>query len=778
MAKPILNENMEKAQTESNLSITSNDIEIKLNKEFLMELQKNIYHRTYNEDVVDYIAKVLKMVDLIYVPGVDSHQLRMKVFPLSLADDAKEWWISEGDGKITTWEELVETFFYRFYPESYDGEDEMLDEGDKWGIDPLEFLSNMNASFKNHKKVDGRTKKSDTEKEDEQSPKKRKYRNTSNPIDEQPNKRMYKAEKSEAIKYSLGPSEEYIVIRGYEFDIWERNEDNLSITYQDIFQKKDDGWMVLRSKEISTNIGGEFTKSGDHEALIARGVVDALAEIKANRTNKNGDDNHDSGIGSRRTERAVRECNYSDSLKCQPLNFKGTEGVVGLTQWFEKMEYVFHISNGTVTCQIKFSTCTLQGKALMWWNSHIKTVGHHVAYVKTWKALKKMMTDKYCLRGEIKKLEIKLWNLKVKGTNVESYSQRFQVLALMCNRMFPKESDEIEKYNGGLPDMIHGSVMASKPKTMQDAIEFTIELIDQKIRTLAERQAENNRKFEDTSRNNQNQQQPFKRHNVAHAYTVRPGEKKPYGGSKPLCPKCNNHHDEKCAPKCTNCKRTGHSAQDCRSQPAAANNNQRAQGNRAENGNVVARAYVVGTAGKNLDANVVTGMFLLKNRYASILFDTSADRSFVSTAFSSLIDIIPTILDHGFDVELADDRIIWVNTLIRGCTLNFLNHPFNIDLIPVEMGSFDVIIGIDWLSKYHAVIVCDEKLVRVPFGNEILIFRGDRSDYGHESRLNIISCTKTQKYLLKGCPIFFAHVTTKKTENKSKEKRLKDILIV
>ncbi|GJV89204.1 mitochondrial proton/calcium exchanger protein-like protein isoform X1 [Tanacetum coccineum] len=99
------------------------------------------------------------MVDLIFVPGVDSHQLRIKVFPLSLADDAKEWWISEGDEKITTWEELVKKFFCRFYPKSYDREDEMLDEGENWGIDPLEFLSNINTSFKYHKKVDGRTQK-------------------------------------------------------------------------------------------------------------------------------------------------------------------------------------------------------------------------------------------------------------------------------------------------------------------------------------------------------------------------------------------------------------------------------------------------------------------------------------------------------------------------------------------------------------------------------------------------------------------------------------------
>ncbi|GJU92189.1 putative reverse transcriptase domain-containing protein [Tanacetum coccineum] len=331
-----------------------------------------------------------------------------------------------------------------------------------------------------------------------------------------------------------------------------------------------------------------------------------------------------------------------------------------------------------------------------------------------------------------------------------------------------------------LPDMIHGSVKASKPKTMHEAIEFATKLMDQKILTLAERQAEKKRKFEDTSQNNQNQQQPFKRSNVARDYTAGPGEKKPYGGSKTLCPKCNYHHDGQCAPKCTNCKRICHLARDCKSRPVAANNNQRAQGpnqrvltcfecgaqghfrsdcpklkngnqgNRAGNGNAVARAYAVGTAGTNPNSNVVTGTFLLNNRYALILFDTGADRSFVSTAFSSLIGIIPTTLDHGYDVELADGRIIWVNTLIRGCTLNFLNHPVNIDLMPVEMGSFDVIIGMDWLSKYHAVIFCDEKIVHVPFGNEILIFHGDGSNNGHASRLNIKSCTQNTKVFAEG----------------------------
>ncbi|GJW53147.1 reverse transcriptase domain-containing protein [Tanacetum coccineum] len=196
------------------------------------------------------------------------------------------------------------------------------------------------------------------------------------------------------------------------------------------------------------------------QKMIDQGVTAALAARYANRS-RNGDDNHTSRTGVRRTERVARECTYLDFMKCQPLNFKGTEGVVDMIQWFEKMETVFSISNYSVENQIKFSTCTLLVGALTWWNSHVRTVGHDVAYAMTWIDLKKKMTGKYCPRVEIKKLEAELWNLKV------------------------KESDKIKRYVGGLPDMIYGSVVASKPKTMQEAIEIATELIDKKIRTFS-----------------------------------------------------------------------------------------------------------------------------------------------------------------------------------------------------------------------------------------------------------------------------------------------------
>ncbi|GJZ88184.1 reverse transcriptase domain-containing protein [Tanacetum coccineum] len=299
------------------------------------------------------------------------------------------------------------------------------------------------------------------------------------------------------------------------------------------------------------------------KALIDQGVADALASCDVDRS-QNGEDNHDSRTGVRRQAPFDRECTYPDFMKCKPLYFKGTEGVIKLTQWFKRMETVFHISNCTVENQIKFATCTLLGSALTWWNSHVRTVGHDVAYAMTWTNLKKKMTDKYCPRGEIK-------NLK----------------------------------------------------------------------------ADNKRKFNDTSKHNQNQQQPPKRQNMAHAYTedlnlcalnatiTMMGNVLPNATSSTelaIWPETVGGHFKKHCLKLKNIN----------------------QGNQDGVGNAVARAYAVGATRTNPNANVVMGTFLINNHYASILFDTGANRSFVSTAFSSLIDIIPITLDYGVDVELAD----------------------------------------------------------------------------------------------------------------------------
>nr|GEY94645.1 reverse transcriptase domain-containing protein [Tanacetum cinerariifolium] len=401
--------------------------------------------------------------------------------------------------------------------------------------------------------------------------------------------------------------------------------------------------------------------------------VQAMIDQALLRNSTNRDGSHSSYGDTRRNVQTARPCLYANFMKCKPLNFKGTKGI------------------------------------------------------------KKMM-DKYCPMSEIKKLEIKLWNLKVKGNDVPTYTDRFQELTLICTKFVANEPEKIDKYISGLPDNIYGSVNASKPKTLDETIELANDSMDQKLRTYAERISGNT--------------------NVANA----PKENKEI-------PKGNG---------CFECGVPGHFKKDC---PKLKNKN---EGSVNAQGwvYVVGNAEKKGNASRDSDSNVVTGTFLLNNRYASILFYTGADRSFISTEFSSLIDIVLTSLGNTYDVELADGKIVRVDTIIQGCTLNFLNHPFDIDLMPVELGSFDVIISMDWLRRYHAMIVCDEKLVRIPYGNEALIFHGDESNVKREYRLTIISCSKAQEYMTKGCQIFLAQISTKKEEDKSEGKQLKDVPII
>ncbi|GJR27929.1 reverse transcriptase domain-containing protein [Tanacetum coccineum] len=321
-------------------------------------------------------------------------------------------------------------------------------------------------------------------------------------------------------------------------------------------------------------------------------------------------------------EMAGMEMVRMDFMKCQPLNFKGTKGVVGLIRWFEKMETVFHISNCPEKSQVKYATCTLLNSALTWWNSHKRTIGTEAAFAMSWRELMKLMTEVYCPRNEIQKMETELWNLT----------------------MGLEEEDRVEKFIGGLPDNIQGNVIATEPTKLQDVIRIANNLMDQKLKGYAVKNAENKRRLEVNKRDNRGQQPPFKRPNV--------GLKDQNRGNK--------------------------------------------AGNKNGVGEARGKAYVLGGGDANPDSNVVKGTFLLNNHYALILFDSGSDISFVSITFSTLLDITPDTLDVSYAVELANGRISETNTILRGCTLGLLGHPFNIDLMSVELGSFGAIIDMDW----------------------------------------------------------------------------------
>ncbi|GJS50446.1 putative reverse transcriptase domain-containing protein [Tanacetum coccineum] len=303
-------------------------------------------------------------------------------------------------------------------------------------------------------------------------------------------------------------------------------------------------------------------------------------------------------------------------------------------------------------------------------------------------------------------------NLKVKEYDVVSYTQRFNELALMCPRMVEPKRVKVDTYIQGLTDNIMGEVTSFKPADLNEV--YTIK---------------------------------------CHKYG-KVGHKVRYYKEKSVATGANAQP----VWTCYDCGEQGHTRNRCPKRIK-----------QEEVREVHGRAYAI-KDNKLQGPNVVTGTFLLNNQYASVLFDLGSDRNFMNTRFSSLLDIKLIKIEDSYEVELADGRIASTNTGLKGCTFSLVNHVFEIDLMPIKLGTFDVIIGIDWLVKHDVVIVCGEKVVRIPYGNKMLIVEGDKG----VSRLMVISCIKAHKHVKRGCHLFLAHVT----ENKPKERLMEDMPVI
>ncbi|GJZ48542.1 reverse transcriptase domain-containing protein [Tanacetum coccineum] len=497
---------------------------------------------------------------------------------------------------------------------------------------------------------------------------------------------------------------------------------------------------------------------------------------------------------------AVKTGNYKEFISCQPFYLNGTEGAVGLIRWFERTESVFSRSRCAEENKVTFATGTLTDDALSWWNAYAQPMGIEQANQTTWTELKRLLTNKYCPRTEIRKMEEELYNLSVKGNDLKPYVRRFQELTVLCPNMVPNNDKLLEAFIGGLPRSIEGNVTASKPQTLEEAINIAQRLMDQvtkhapmQVSSDNKRKFDDRRTFNNNSRSNyrntnnhyNNRRQQNRRQEAGRAYAVTSSENGRYVRDLPLCKRCNYHHTGPCTGRCNNCNRMGHLSKYRRSKKPAIGSNQllvtvvcHACGEKGHytnqcqktNINAQGRAYMLRDKNAQQDPNVVTGMFLLNQHLVRVLFDSGADRSFISLSLASMLNIPSIIIDTFYNIEMADRNLVTTNTVIKGCTLTLLNRPFEIDLMPIKHGSFDVVIGMDWLSKYRAKILCGEKVVHIPIDGETLIIRCDRS----KTRLNLISCIKTEKYISQGCQVFMIQVMEKKAD----EKRLEDISIV
>ncbi|GJV89226.1 reverse transcriptase domain-containing protein [Tanacetum coccineum] len=324
------------------------------------------------------------------------------------------------------------------------------------------------------------------------------------------------------------------------------------------------------------------------QQLINDGISSAL---KAQAASMASASNPNRNTGPTRTP-VAKTGNYKEFVSCQPFYFNGTEGAVDLIRWFERTESVFSRSNCAEENKVTFATGTLTDDALSWWNSYAQPIRIEQANRITWTELKRILTNKYCPRTEVKKMEDEFYNLVVKGNDLKTYIRRFQELAVLCPNMVPNTEKLLEVFISRLPRSIEGNVTASKPQTLKETINIAQRLMDQIIkRDFVQETNNHKRRFEDRrnitnnnnypnehnnhfnnyqddcnnkNRNNDHQQQQNKRPKTIKAYAANPTKNSRYAENLPLCKRCRLHHTGPCRVKCQVCNKIGHQTKNCR----------------------------------------------------------------------------------------------------------------------------------------------------------------------------------------------------------------------
>ncbi|KAJ9544413.1 hypothetical protein OSB04_024120 [Centaurea solstitialis] len=428
------------------------------------------------------------------------------------------------------------------------------------------------------------------------------------------------------------------------------------------------------------------------------------------------------------------------------------------------MESVLHISKCLERNKVEYAACLLQGRALTWWNTQVQTRGRDATGQITWEDFKKMLKEEFCPRIEIQKLEAELWHHEMKGNDVTTYTTRFHELAKLVPHLVTPEQNRVDRYVWGLSPEIRGNVTAADPKTLQEAVDLANRLTNNAIRsgTFSSDKTKGKRKMEESTKP-QFKGRSGKDKRVTRNYAVQTQAAEKEKGTYQKCGKCGNHHAGRYV-ICLRCGKGGHVGKDCRGKAcfecgsfnhyrnACPKVNQRPYANQAQPANqgnrgglARGRAFMIGAEEAKQNPDVVTGTFLLNNYPATVLFDSGADRSYVSLEFRPKINKKSQNLKEEHIIEYSNGELVKASKVVRKCTLGLSGKEFSIDLIPIKIGSFDIIVGMDWMSNHRATICCAEKIVMLalPDGGVLEV-------HGEKPRrdIKIVSYMKMRSHLL------------------------------
>ncbi|GJU56114.1 putative reverse transcriptase domain-containing protein, partial [Tanacetum coccineum] len=448
---------------------------------------------------------------------------------------------------------------------------------------------------------------------------------------------------------------------------------------------------------VNGNVEGANGGTPDFSTIIYQQLQNLLPIMLAQVSNRGNVGNQNGNMINENIQENVKNvivngnrvgCSYKEFLACNPKEYDGMGGVVVLTRWIKKIEYVHDMSGCSIDKKVKYTACSFVGKALTWWNSQIRTLSQEVAVSMSWNNFKFMMIQEFCPSHEMQKLEYELWNHAMVGVGHAAYTDRFYELATLVLYLVTPEIRMIERYVYGLASQIHGMVAATEPKTIQKVVQISGALTDEAMRNGSNKKVEKRGNVGEPSKH-RSERDDNKRTRTVNAFvtTVNPVGRENIGtwpkdrrgvsrnvnlinARNPTvraCYECSSTDHVRSA--CPRLNRAQGPEENCPNQVAANNGGQgrRNQGNQAR-----VRAFMLGAEEARQDPNIVTGTFTLNNHFATTLFDSGVDYSFVSTNFIPLLGLEPSEL------------------------------------------------GMDWLSNYKAEIICHEKVVRIPLpdGND------------------------------------------------------------